>query len=242
VNQRGGTSDKATSKKPLYRRRWFVIPACAFGVLIILGIIGAVFPNKSTPPTTTTTTHAVSASTRFSAIDGKALPGLPSSNWPVFSAVSKTPELSGATAEQSTRANDRGVGFGSTRTSAFVVDIFNFPNAGAETKFFDNSDNVLANATPAGSGIVTIPGPTGFAGTGITGQSNQLELVKCGGSSSVEPDNKCSGSVSKPVVAGVITVFERGLTVTVITDSGLLAENAKVAQSVITLLASVGIN
>jgi hypothetical protein len=155
----------------------------------------------------------------------------------VFSAVSKTPELSGATAEQSTSSNDRGLGFGDKRSSAFVVDIFNFPSAAAETKFFEDADNVLANAIPAGSGITD----GSSVGTGITGKSTQFELLKCGGSSSVEPGNTCSGSASKPVFAGVVTVFERGLTVTVITDTGLLAQNAKVAQSVITLLASFGI-
>ena len=232
-------SDKATRKMPLYRRRWFVITAGVLGVLIFLGIIGAVFPNKSTPPTSTTTTHAVNASTRFSAIEGKELPGFPSSNWPVFSAVSKTPELSGATAEQSTSSNDRGVAFGDKGTSAFVVDIFNFPNAAAETTFFDDADNVLANATPAGSGIADC----GSKGTGISGKSTQCELLKCGGSSSVEPGNKCSGSAGgEPVFAGFVTLFERGSTVTVITDTGLAAQNAKVAQSVITLLASVGIS
>jgi hypothetical protein len=38
-----------------------------------------------------------------------------------------------------------------------------------------------------------------------------------------------------------MTLIERGSTVTVIEDYGLLVKNAKVAQSVITLLASVGI-
>jgi hypothetical protein len=228
-------NDEATNKRPFYKRRWIVIPV---GVLVVLFIIGVTVPKNSKPPTTTTV-HAVSESSDFNAIDGKAMPGLSSSNWPVFSAVvNTTPELSGATAEQSTSSNARGAGFGDRSDSAFVVDIFNFPNVAAETKFFEDSDNVLANATPTRSGITD----GSSKGTGISGRSEDFELLKCGGSSSVEPGNSCSGSASKPVFAGFVTVFERGSTVTVITCTGFADEDAKVANSVISLLTSVGIS
>jgi hypothetical protein len=226
-------SDKATNKKPIYRRRWFVIP---LGVVVVLFIIGAVFPNKSTPPTTTTI-HALSASARFRAIAGKALPGLPSNNWPVFTYVSEPPEVTGASAEQYTSSKNRGLGFGGTRSPAFVVYIFNFPNADAEAKFYEDSNNVLDNIIGDGSGIAAAPG-----NTGIAGKNRGFSFTECGGSSLVEPGNKCSGSASKPVFAGVMTLIERGSTIAVIVDSGLLVENAKVAQSVVTLLASVGFN
>lgn len=207
-------SDMAAGKKPMHKRLWFVISAGILGVLIILGIIGVVFPNKPPP-------------THFSAITGRALPGLPSSNWPVFSAMSHPPELSGVIAEEYESSNDR----------KFDVDIFDFSNAGAESKFYGNSPNVLDNVVGEGELTAMPPG-----NDGIPGQSNELEILWCGKTSYIEPGNKCSGSATKPYFGGVMTLIERGSTVTVITDFGLLVENAKVAQSVINLLASVGFN
>ena len=205
-------SDTATSKKSIYRRRWFVITAGVVVVLIILGIIGAAFPNKPPPA-------------HFKAIAGKALPGLPSNIWPVFSTVSKPPELSGAIAQAYVSSNDR----------KFDVSIFDFSNAGKESKFYENSNHVLVNVIGQGELAAMPPG-----NDGIPGQSNELEILWCGASSYVESGNKCSGSATKPYFQGVMTLIERGSTVTVIQDYGLLVENAKVAQSVITLLASVG--
>jgi len=227
----------AKDKKPFYKRLWFIMPV---GVFVILAVIGAVTPKKATPPTTTTTTttQAASAIVGFSAIDGKALPGLPSENWPALGEQypAGTPGFYGANAEQSTNSNDL----------AYEVDIFRFPNATAEARFYNDDSNVLSYSTPSGSEIA----PLGY-NTGVSGQSRAFNLIECGGSSSVEPGNTCSGSVSKPFSTGVITVFERGSTVTLITyfnsgnqsaSQGELRKNVKVADSVIALLASVGIH
>lgn len=198
--------------KSIYKRRWFVIIAGVLVVLVILGIIGAVFPNKPPP-------------VHFKAITGKVLPGFFLSNWSVFSVMNHPPELSGAITEESASSLDR----------KFDVNIFDFSNAGAESKFYENTNNVLDNII--GQGELTAM-PAG--NDGIPGQSNELEILWCGLSSYVE-GNRCSGSATKPYFQGVMTLIERGSTVAVIQDYGLLVKNAKVAQSVITLLTSVGI-
>jgi hypothetical protein len=203
----------ARAAKPIYKRRWFVITIGVLVVLVILGIIGAVFPNKPPPA-------------HFQAITGKVLPGFSLSNWSVFSAMNHPPELSGAITEEYASSLDR----------KFDVNIFDFSNASKESKFYENSNNVLENII--GQGELTAM-PAG--NDGISGQSNELEILWCGLSSYVERGNKCSGSATKPYFQGVMTLIERGSTVTVIEDYGLLVKNAKVAQSVITLLASVGI-
>lgn len=203
----------ARSAKPIYKRRWFVITAGVLVVLVILGVIGAVFPNKPPPA-------------HFKAIAGKVLPGFSLSNWSVFSVMNHPPELSGAITEEYARSLD----------GKFDVNIFAFSNAGKESKFYENSNNVLENII--GQGELTAM-PAG--NDGISGKSNELEILWCGLSSYVERGNKCSGSATKPYFQGVMTLIERGSTVAVIQDYGLLVKNAKVAQSVITLLASVGI-
>ena len=199
--------------KSICKRRWFVITAGVLVLLVILGIIGAVFPNKPPP-------------VHFKAITGKVLPGFSLSNWSVFSVMNHPPEPWGAITEESASSLDR----------KFDVNIFDFSNAGAESKFYENSNNVLENII--GQGELTAM-PAG--NDGVAGQSNELEILWCGVSSYVERGNRCFGSATKPYFQGVMTLIERGSTVTVIQDYGLLVKNAKVAQSVITFLASVGI-
>jgi len=182
----------------------------------------------------------VQQSAVFSAIEGHALPGLPSSNWPNLSAESPDELPLFSAAGQTT--SSQGL------TGQYQVGIYNFYSASAETNFYENKDLALSYVIPAGAALLPLTSSTGVGGT-----SKGFDLIECGGTSSVESDTTCSGSVTKPYSAGVITVIKRGSTVSVITylpsgpgstvpPPGELAENVPVAKSVISLLSSAGIN
>ena len=170
----------------------------------------------------------------FKGIVGKALPGLPSSNWPKLSPG--TPLV--GTAEETTSSIDL----------AYEVDIFDFSTAGGATASYKSANTSLFNnVEPLGAAMTPLAG-----GTGVSGSSEGFNLIECGGSSSVQAGNKCSGNNSKPFSVGVVTVFERGTTVTAILyfapspqalpSPGELLKNIKVARSVISLLSSVGVS
>lgn len=175
----------------------------------------------------------------FSGIDGKALPGLPKTNWPKLTALTKSSLLfAGASSGQTTSSNDL----------TYEVAIYDFSSVSSETSFYEDKDAQLSYVIPEGAAIARLSGSTGVSGT-----SEVFNLSECGGSSSVESGNRCSGSISKPFSAGVVTVFERGSTITVIIylASGLhsatpppgeVAKNVKIANSVISLLSSVGVS
>jgi hypothetical protein len=182
----------------------------------------------------------VQQSALFSAIEGQALPGLPSSNWPKLSAVASDELPLFSAAGQTTSSHGL--------TGQYEVGIYNFLSASAETNFYENKDLALSYVIPPGAALLPLAGPTGVSGT-----SEGFDLIECGATSSVESGDTCSGSATRPYSAGVITVVERGSTVSVITYSpsgqpstvpppGELAENVTVAKSVNTLLASAGIN
>jgi hypothetical protein len=175
----------------------------------------------------------------FANIKGHALPGLPQSNWPKLSGEPGAQLPLFAAAGQ--RLSTHGL------SGQYEVSIFNFYSASAETNFYENKDLAMSYVIPAGAALSPLAGSTG-----VVGASEAFNLIECGSSSSVEPGNTCSDSVTKPYSAGVITVVERGSTVSVITYSangqstapppGELAKNVTVAKSVISLLTSAGIN
>jgi hypothetical protein len=176
----------------------------------------------------------------FAGTEGKALPGLPQSNWPKL-AIQPADELP-LFASAGQTVSSHGL------NGQYEVSIYNFYSGSAESDFYKNKDLALSYVLPAGAAIAPLAGRTGVSGT-----SEGFNLSECAGSSSVEPGDRCSGSISKPYSAGVITVFERGSTVTVITyqpsgqhqaapPPGELAKNVKVAKSVISLLATAGIS
>jgi hypothetical protein len=176
----------------------------------------------------------------YAGITGQALPGLPESNWPKLSAQPADELPLFASAGQTTSSNGL--------AGHYEVSIYNFYSRSTETAFYGNPDLALSDVITDGAAIAPLVGSTG-----VRGVSEGFDLSECGGSSSVEPDDKCSGRARKPYSVGVITVFERGPTVTVITyrpndeqnpadPHAELAKNVKVANSVTSLLATAGIS
>ena len=219
-------NDRDANSERHYVRRWFVTVIGVLGatVLVVIGFVGRDASVKTSSSATTTSPHPLSTAAQFGKLLGKSLPGLPAYNWPVLRAVSNPPEMSGARAEV----------YSSSKDHKFEVIIFDFSNAVAEAKFYETSNHVFDDVG-AGTQVITIPGKTG-----ISGRSKGFELRGCGANSFIESGNECSGSATKPHFVGALTVFQRASTVVVITDTGLLVHNAKVASSVSRLLTSCG--
>jgi hypothetical protein len=170
-------------------------------------------------------------------MEDKALPGL--SNWPKLSTEPANELPLFALAGQTSKSKGP--------TGNYEVNIYNFYSPTAETDFYENKDLALSYAIPNGAALSPL-----FGNTGVSGISEGFNVQECGSSSAVEPGMKCSDGTNKPHSTGVITMFERGSTITVITyrpngqhiatsPSGELAYNVKIARSVISLLASAGI-
>jgi hypothetical protein len=171
-------------------------------------------------------------------IEGETLRGPSTSHWPALSAV-PADQIPLFASSGETVSSESPLG-------SYKVDIYDFYSPSAETDFYENRDLALSYEIPSGAALTQLVGSTGVNGT-----SEGFNLLECRGSSSVEAGNKCSGNAGKPNSAGVITVFKRASTVTVITYrpsvehnaallTGELSENVKVANSVISLLASAG--
>lgn len=208
-----------------------------FGAVIAAATLSACGGSPARSTSTSTTTKASTQLSGFSSLAGTMLPRLPSSNWPALTSDPSTAALAGAQEDLTTSSND----------ITYEVNIFKFASNGLARAFYDNEQSSIGFAVLAlGEAAIPLAESTGIS------SAEAFNLIECGGDSSVEPGNKCSGNTSKPFSGGVITVFRRGLIVATVTyysgsivdgtpPSSELAKNVKVSNSILSLLRSAGI-
>ena len=189
-------------------------------------------------PASAKTTTPLTTPAGFTGINNKAIPGLPSSNWP---AVQDTGAPPAAIAAASVTSND----------DNYAVSFYDFSTPPAATAFYN---------APPGAMLSFLGGVLGYAPlsgtTGVPGTSRGVDLRSCTGEGSgptLLPSGSCSnGSASYSVGVGTIVqvdsvVMMVGYLTTTTNNAPManpadLANNTKPALSGIKLLNSLGIS
>jgi hypothetical protein len=171
----------------------------------------------------------------FSGLDGKSLPGLPSSNWqPLQSMVGPAPATAAA-----------GVSSGDLD---YTVTFYDFSTPADATAFYNAPPGAMQSFLGGALGYAPLGGSTG-----VPGQSRGVDLRSCPGEGSgpmLVPSGSCSnGGASYSV--GVGTIVQVGSVVMMVgylttnnapsANPAILAKNTKVALSGVKLLHSLGI-
>lgn len=186
------------------------------------------------PSATKTTTPTTPAG--FTGINNKAMPGLPSSNWPAVQDTGAPPAALAAASVTSVDNN-------------YTVSFYDFSTPAAATAFYN---------APPGAMLSFLGGALGYASlsgsTGVPGSSRGVDLRSCTGEGSgptLLPSGSCSnGSASYSVGVGtIVQVDSVVMMVGYLTTNNApmanpadLANNTKPALSGIKLLNSLGIS
>jgi hypothetical protein len=173
----------------------------------------------------------------FTAIENRAMPGLPPANWPTLQFVDSP---SGVRDTANVGSNDL----------KYTVTFYDFRSRAAAMAFY---------AAPPGSMLSFLRGAQGYSSlggpTGIPGPSRGLDLRSCIGEGSgvvLFPTGECSDG-SQPFSIGVGTIAQVGPVVLMVgyvrnnaltkaATSSELGHNVKVALSGVSLLRSIGIS
>jgi len=186
------------------------------------------------PSATKTTTPTTPAG--FTGINNKAMPGLPSSNWP---AVQDTGAPPAALAAASVTSGD----------SNYTVSFYDFSTPAAATAFYNAPPGAMFSFLGGALGYASLSGSTG-----VPGSSRGVDLRSCTGEGSgptLLPSGSCSnGSASYSVGVGtIVQVDSVVMMVGYLTTNNApmanpadLANNTKPALSGIKLLNSLGIS
>jgi len=176
---------------------------------------------------------APSAPGGFVAIEGKSLPGLPSSNWPSVQSIGGVPPA--ALKAASVSSNDL----------AYQVSFYDFATEAGASAFYAAPPGGMPSFLAGALGYTPLDGPTG-----VPADSRGVDLRSCGGSANLLPDGQCSGG-SGSYSAGVATLVRVGTVVVMVgylsaslpakADPSTLANNTKIALSALQLLKEAGI-
>jgi hypothetical protein len=171
----------------------------------------------------------------FAALDNKAMPGLPSSNWPrIQITAGPVGVLNAATV--------------SSGDLTYTVTFYDFDSPAAAAAFYNDPPAPMISFINGALGYAPLQGPTG-----VSGQSRGVDLRSCTGEGSgpkLVPSGQCSNG-SASFSNGVATIVQVGAVVMMVgylsnnlplsAKPAELRQNVKVAASGLRLLKSVGI-